>query len=60
MKVETKLKKAVAELLKRGFNENTANDAIAETNRWFQLENYTVSYFIDALVNTYEINGVQR
>lgn len=60
MKLETKLKKVLSTLLKMGYSENTANDAIAETNRWFKLENYTVSYFVDALVNTYGIKGVQR
>jgi hypothetical protein len=60
MKIETKLKKVQAILLTRGFNENEANDAIAETNRCFKLENLTVSYFVEALISTYGINGVAR
>lgn len=60
MKIETKLKKVTASLLSKGYNENEANDAIAETNKFFKLEELTVSYFVDALVNTYKIKGVQR
>jgi hypothetical protein len=60
MKTETKLKKVTAILIKYGYDANTAADAIAETNRWFKLEKYTPANFVEALVSTCGIEGVQR
>ena len=60
MKTETKIKKVTGMLIKMGYTLNDASDAIAETNRWFKLENYTPVKFVDALVCTYGIDGVQR
>jgi hypothetical protein len=60
MTTEKKLKR-VQELLKnKGYKETTANDAIAETNKYFPLENYSPSYFVEALESTYGIKGLQR
>lgn len=60
MKTETKLKKVIQILINKGYDLNTANDAVAETNNFFPLQNYTPSYFVEALENTYGIQGVQR
>ena len=60
MKIESKIKK-VQEILKNiGFNANEANQAIEETNKWKQLSETTPKNFVEALLATYNVNGVQR
>jgi len=60
MKTDNKLKRVEAILTKKGYNSNTIADAIAETNRFFKLEQVSISYFVEALESTYCINGVER
>ena len=61
MKPETKLKKVKNNLIKNNsFKELEADKAIKETLIFLNIKNYSVSYFTRFLINTYNVNGVER
>ena len=61
MKLQTKLNRAEANLIKyNGFTSEEAKTAINKTLEFVDLEKYTVKYFCNFLINTYNVEGVER
>ncbi len=61
MKLETKIKRAIKNLVNKHFwSEEKAKLAVCETMNYFNLEKVSVVYFTDAVINTYNVDGVER
>lgn len=61
MKVQTKINRVEKQLTTDyNFSSEEAKKAIKETMRFFDLKKISPSYFTEALINTYNIVGVQR
>lgn len=61
MKIETKIKRVVNSLMKdNNFLLAEAKKAVTKTMQCFNLEKVSPSYFKDALLNTYNVDGVER
>lgn len=61
MKAELKIKRIVKYLVeKNNFTVSEAEQAIKETSKYFDINTLTPSIFIEALLSTYNVNGVER
>ena len=61
MKIETKIKRVVNSLVENNnFSVEEAEAAVSDTMEYFDLAELSIPYFLNALLITYNVEGVER